>query len=249
MLKVIILFVCIATILADYSPGGPLAWWDTDDNKEHNDGKHRVPFPQCLVSGSKSTFLDSPSLQKLFDKAIRDEEKNLVHERHENKKHNYDDMMDYDNDGSRGDHHKSRSAATAAIKLTRDIMTVLACDLNGTDTDNLEHFLQKFKMPEEFCKYRDTPDCSEKKTYRTANGVCNNLDRPFEGSSQTAFGRILSADYDDHLSEPRRKSVRGGLLPSCRRVSLALGSKPLFNRAYNNFFFIFGQFMAHDTAL
>jgi hypothetical protein len=29
MLKVIILFVCIATILADYSPTGPLAWWDT----------------------------------------------------------------------------------------------------------------------------------------------------------------------------------------------------------------------------
>jgi len=29
MLKVIILFVCIATILADYSANGPLAWWDT----------------------------------------------------------------------------------------------------------------------------------------------------------------------------------------------------------------------------
>lgn len=32
---------------------------------------------------------------------------------------------------------KSVVAAAAAIKLTRDIMTILACDLNGTDTANL----------------------------------------------------------------------------------------------------------------
>ncbi|CAF0905171.1 unnamed protein product [Adineta steineri] len=249
MLKVVIFFAFLAIFVAGTEYRAPTQWWNTDDNKEYKDGKHRVPFPQCLVSGAKSNYLDSPSLIKLFDKAIDDELKNLKHEHHENKKHHYDDEMDYDNYGTKGDHHKSRSAATAAIKLTRDIMTVLACDLNGTDTDNLEHFLQKFKMPEEFCKYRDAPDCSEKKTYRTATGVCNNLERPYEGSSQTAFGRILSADYDDHLSEPRRKSVKGGLLPSCRRVSLALGSKPLFNREYNNFWVIYGQFMGHDMAL
>ncbi len=31
----------------------------------------------------------------------------------------------------------SRSVAAAAIKLTKTIMTKLACDLTGTDTDNL----------------------------------------------------------------------------------------------------------------
>ncbi len=45
--------------------------------------------------------------------------------------------MDDDDDDSGNSKGKSRAAATAAIKLTRTIMTKLACDLNGTDSDNL----------------------------------------------------------------------------------------------------------------
>ncbi len=45
--------------------------------------------------------------------------------------------MDYEPNDSRYDNGKSRSAAAAAIKLTRTIMTKLACDLTGTDTNNL----------------------------------------------------------------------------------------------------------------
>ncbi len=51
------------------------------------------------------------------------------------------------------------------------------------------------------------------------------------------------------ISEPRRKSKRGGPLPGCRKVSLALGSKPVFDRNYNNLFVSFGQYVAHDIAL
>jgi peroxidase len=51
------------------------------------------------------------------------------------------------------------------------------------------------------------------------------------------------------ISEPRRKSVRGGLLPACRKLSLAFGSKPIFNRNFNNLFVGFGQYIAHDIAL
>ena len=51
------------------------------------------------------------------------------------------------------------------------------------------------------------------------------------------------------LSEPRSKSVRGGPLPSCRRLSLAFGSKPVFERKFNNFWVIFGQLIGHDIAL
>ena len=39
------------------------------------------------------------------------------------------------------------------------------------------------------------------------------------------------------------------MLPSCRRLSLALGSKPIFDRNFNNFFVIFGQVIGHDVAL
>jgi peroxidase len=51
------------------------------------------------------------------------------------------------------------------------------------------------------------------------------------------------------ISEPRRKSVLGGLLPACRKISLALGSKPVFDRKFNNLFAGFGQYFAHDIAL
>lgn len=45
--------------------------------------------------------------------------------------------MDDDTHGSQYSNGKTQSAATAAIKLTRVIMTKLACDLNGTDSNNL----------------------------------------------------------------------------------------------------------------
>lgn len=110
--------------------------------------------------------------------------------------------------------------------------------------------LNKFSLPKEFCSYLDKPDCRDLSLFRTITGVCNNLDHPYQGSSQTAFGRILPAAYEDHLSEPRRKSCRGySKLPGCREISLALGSRPIFDRNYNNFFVIFGQMIAHDVAL
>jgi hypothetical protein len=48
-----------------------------------------------------------------------------------------DGMMEYDNTELRRGRSESRTAARAAITLTRDIMTILMCDLNGTDTANL----------------------------------------------------------------------------------------------------------------
>ena len=48
-----------------------------------------------------------------------------------------DDVMDYAANDLRRDNGQSRSAAAAAIKLTGIIMTKLACDLNGTDSNNL----------------------------------------------------------------------------------------------------------------
>lgn len=225
-------------------------WWDTDDSEDYKQGsKKRVPFPQCLVSGSKSRMFESSSLQRLFDKKLREEEENLKREGYENYKHQNEGTTDYDDYDNRRGRSESRATARAAIKLTREIMTVLMCDLNDTNSANFEGVLSKFSLPKEFCSYLDKPDCSEQARYRTITGICNNLEHPYQGSAQTAFGRMRDAVYQDHLSEPRRKSRRGGKLPGCREISLSMGSRPLFDRRYNNFFVIFGQMIAHDVAL
>lgn len=123
-------------------------------------------------------------------------------------------------------------------------------------------------MPENVCAFKSKADCTGLTHYRTITGVCNNLERPYEGSSQTAFGRLLPAAYDDgntfnstrminkfvfrsllgiHL--PRSQSVLGGPLPNCRELSLAMGSAPVFDTAFNNLFVTYGQFFVHDITL
>ena len=61
--------------------------------------------------------------------------------------------------------------------------------------------------------YSELPECLDPRTrfncrqrrfveIRTADGTCNNLDRPTEGASFSAFKRLLSADYEDGISQP-----------------------------------------------
>lgn len=257
-MKAIIFIAFIAVFLATSSltsakyTGGAnqIHWWDTDNSNQYQANPYkRIPFPQCLLSKRGSKAFNYESIQELFDKKLRDEEKSLDYDTHSN--------SDYDKHGSynsesyelRRGTTESRTAARAAIKVTRDLLTILMCDINGTNSDSLQAILDKFKIPTEFCSYLDKPDCTEKSLYRTVTGVCNNVNNPYWGSSQTAFKRYLHADYEDGLSEPRRKSSCGGLLPSCRYISLSLGSDPVYNRNYNNFFVNFGQMIAHDVAL
>jgi hypothetical protein len=51
------------------------------------------------------------------------------------------------------------------------------------------------------------------------------------------------------LSKPRSQSVLGGPLPACREISLAMGSKPVFDTSFNNLFVGYGQFLVHDFTL
>ena len=51
----------------------------------------RIPFPQCLQTGSSSNYFESStsSLQALFDSTLRDEENKLKREGYENYKKDY----------------------------------------------------------------------------------------------------------------------------------------------------------------
>lgn len=239
-------------ISAKYIKGesDPFHWWDTNNNNDYKKSDYkRIPFPQCLLSKYGSSHLNPDALQKLFDKQLRAEEYSLKQDSYSNYDKDSDASYDYDSSELRRGSSEGRTTARAAIKVTRDILTVLMCDLSGTSSNNLQSIFDKFKIPNQFCSYLDKPSCDSKSLYRTITGVCNNLEHPYYGSSQTAFSRLLPAAYEDSLSEPRRKSVKGGYLPSCRHISLNLDSRPIFDRKYNNFFVTFGQFIGHDVAL
>jgi peroxidase len=51
------------------------------------------------------------------------------------------------------------------------------------------------------------------------------------------------------VSAARSQSVLGGPLPSCREISLEMGSKPIFDTSFNNLFVTYGQFIIHDVTL
>jgi hypothetical protein len=59
--------------------------------------------------------------------------------------------------------------------------------------------LRKIQLPPSHCVFRANADCNGLTQYRTITGVCNNPRKPYQGSSQTAFGRLLPAAYDDGI--------------------------------------------------
>lgn len=53
---------------------------------------------------------------------------------------------------------------------------------------------------------REHVDCSQipfVNTIRTPDGTCNNLDNPTQGSSFTAFNRLIEARYEDGVNQLR----------------------------------------------
>lgn len=52
--------------------------------------------------------------------------------------------------------------------------------------------------------YKNITCNSDTEKYRSLDGSCNNLETPFWGRSNTAYRRLLKADYDDgKLPTPR----------------------------------------------
>ena len=86
--------------------------------------------------------------------------------------------------------------------------------------------------------------------YRTINGTCNNLVKPWMGMSVSPMKRFnsIQPSYADAFSNPRNRSVTGKLLPAARLVA----SKLLFpNDKFsdlNVFHVQYGQMLSHDTA-
>ena len=57
--------------------------------------------------------------------------------------------------------------------------------------------LKQIRLPSSLCPFHPNLDCQGLTEYRSISGICNNLQRPYEGSALTAFGRLLPPVYED----------------------------------------------------
>uniref|UniRef100_A0A182QCF9 Heme peroxidase 1 n=1 Tax=Anopheles farauti TaxID=69004 RepID=A0A182QCF9_9DIPT len=91
--------------------------------------------------------------------------------------------------------------------------------------------------------------CDSNTPYRTFDGRCNNLQNPAWGAANTPYGRLLTADYGDGVSSPRR-SKTGTELPSARMLTLTLfNDQNILDPRTTLLNMQFGQLVAHDMGL
>ncbi|XP_050717819.1 peroxidase-like isoform X2 [Eriocheir sinensis] len=107
---------------------------------------------------------------------------------------------------------------------------------------------QELTPPPSKCPHLET-FCDPSSPYRTFSGRCNNLQHPDFGAAGQDFIRFLPPAYDAPALF-RTQSVRGGLLPNPRLLSLLLRHVPEGHGQPANALFVqMGQFLDHDFAI
>ncbi|KAK7601754.1 hypothetical protein V9T40_009195 [Parthenolecanium corni] len=124
----------------------------------------------------------------------------------------------------------------------------------------------RFSEPEDCINYisslplEDTPlgkvcsdiyaniNCNKEVKFRTIDGSCNNARAPAIGKSNTAYGRLLKASYEDGLYTIRSSSADGKELLSPRLISTSIDSQLVFDFTKTQAMAIWGLFVAYDMS-
>ncbi|CAN9504912.1 unnamed protein product [Ophioblennius macclurei] len=127
--------------------------------------------------------------------------------------------------------------------------------LNATDILSKEDLMKLSEITGCAARIR-VPQCNSIPNinrFRTITSVCNNLQSPRKGASNTAFRRWLPSEYDDGISEPKGNSSRrinNFLLPLVRQVSNNIlrttDAEVESDREITHMVTIFGQWIDHD---
>lgn len=151
---------------------------------------------------------------------------------------------------------RSADYMAQTLRLLHDrVHRVHKRSLNATDLLSAEDLMKlaeitgclgRVRLP----NCRTTPNLNR---YRTATSVCNNLNNPRLGASNTAFTRWLPSEYDDGISQPKgflNQTINGVFLPLVRQVSnniLATTDAGVVNdQEFTHFVTLFGQWNDHD---
>ena len=95
-----------------------------------------------------------------------------------------------------------------AMAHTASLMLPKLKQTHGCGKAGLVSWLPK-TLPQsdlEVCPFTDpsqTPKCNADLKYRTVNGSCNNLEKPFFGMSFTPLARVLDSAFEDGIQEIR----------------------------------------------
>ena len=105
-----------------------------------------------------------------------------------------------------------------------------------------------------FCPFAAPPVCDTEMKYRTIQGECNNLKKPFFGMSFTPLARVLDSAFEDGIEEIRSTAKNGEPLASARVISTTIRgvtrNQPAAQKLSDDFtalFVAFAQFVDHDT--
>ncbi|XP_045166946.2 peroxidase-like protein [Mercenaria mercenaria] len=99
---------------------------------------------------------------------------------------------------------------------------------------------------------RHADDCDFNSVYREPDGSCNNREHPEWGMAGRHQERVLKNAYADGISEPRKYSIDGILLPNPRNISNVIHQNPNREEKRSRTLTLqvfFGQFLAHDITL
>ena len=86
--------------------------------------------------------------------------------------------------------------------------------------------------------------------YRTIDGSCNNVAKPWMGMSNTPYQRfsIGTSSYSDSNGSPRKNGINGKPLPSPRQIALSVLYPNDIANSVSLFHLFFGKMVGHDVS-
>ncbi|XP_019938121.2 eosinophil peroxidase isoform X2 [Paralichthys olivaceus] len=221
----------------------------------------------CLVpSHSKPTgeHLGSPFLQQCFKEAKKIVDDAYLYSRQESLRRVRKDVV-RPHDALRllkQPRAETRSAVRSAdymaqtLRLLHErVHRVHKRSLNATDLLSEEDLKVLVRITGCEARVR-IPECrttANINKYRTITSICNNIKNPRLGASNTPFARLLPAEYDDGISQPKgwnNRTLNNFLLPLVRQVSNKILSTTdaavVSDREFTHMVTLFGQWNDHD---
>ncbi|XP_060065121.1 thyroid peroxidase-like [Ylistrum balloti] len=140
-------------------------------------------------------------------------------------------------------------AAVKSLHATKNLMELTGLSLR--EIQDSKEIMSEWKKQTTACPTNQINCSDASNTFRSANGLCNNLVHPGYGSAGSAQSRFLPPEYGDGVGSPRTLGKNGQLLPSPREISNKVfkSEKEKIESEVSLMVMAWGQFLDHDITL